>query len=130
MVPVFVQRIQMKKNVRIPNIPMTETGRLLVSVFTVFLLLTVPSPAQENDKEILNRLYREIIGSAPAGIVVTMDSVRHSSLSPAADSPGFVLPAGTLTDPTNEQLKNEIEKLVRDAGTRRDGAVKFMQDSR
>jgi hypothetical protein len=120
----------MVKHVRIGNIPLTEAGRGLVSVFSILLCLTAPSLAQENENETLNRLYREIIESAPAGISVTMDSVHLAAGAVSSDSPRIVLPAGTLSDPTNEQLKNEIEKLVQEAKTRHSGAVKFMQESR
>jgi hypothetical protein len=114
----------------IRNFPKTEPGPLLVSVFAVLLCLTIPAPAQENEHETLNRLYREIIESAPAGISVTMDSVHLAAGAVSSDSPRIVLPVGTLSDPINEQLKNEIEKLLREAGTRHSGAVKFMQESR
>jgi hypothetical protein len=136
MVLFFVKGIQMVKHVRIGNIPKTEAGRGLVSVFSVLLCLTACSFAQENEHETLNRLYREIIGSAPAGITIGMDSVRHavgagsSVQSAAADTPRIILPTGALADPVNEQLRTEIEKLVQEAGTRHNGAMKFMQESR
>jgi hypothetical protein len=116
----------MQLKVRIGKILKPEAGRLLLSGLAVLLCLTLPAPGGENDHEILNRLYREIISSAPAGISVTMDSVR-----PDAGSSVVSPAAGARTDdPTNEQLKNEIEKLVQEAETRHNGALKFMQDSR
>jgi len=128
--------IQMVKHVRIGNIPLTEAGRGLVSIFSILLCLTAPSLAQENENETLNRLYREIINSAPTGISMGMDSVCHavgagsSVQSTSADTPRIILPGGAIADPTNEQLKNEIEKLVQEAKTRHSGALKFMQESR
>ena len=109
----------------IGKIQKPEAGRLLLSGLAVLLCLTLPAPAGENEQEIFNRLYREIISSAPAGISVTMDSVR-----PDAGSSAVPPTAGALSDPTIEQLKSEIEKLVQEAETRHNGALKFMQDSR
>ena len=65
-----------------------------------------------------------------------MDSVRQSASagpslqSTAADTPRIILPAGTFVDLANEQLKNEIEKLLQEAQARHVGALKFMQESR
>lgn len=117
--------IFMQLNVHIGKILKPEAGRLLLSGLAVLLCLTLPASARENEQEILNRLYREIISSAPVGIPVTMDSVR-----PDAGSSAVSPVAGERCDPTNEQLKSEIENLIREAETRHNGALKFMQESR
>ncbi len=85
--------------------------------------------AADNDQEILNQLYREIINSSPAGKSVKMDSMRTIgkiiSPDPAAASPSEI-----ISDPVSERLEKEIEKIVQDAKIRHSDAVKFMQDAK
>jgi hypothetical protein len=111
--------------------------QLFIAGFIAVLFCFVPANADDKDTEMLNRLYREIIGSAPAGISFIGESQRPAGCdvapapSPAGDS---LLPvpsgSGTIADPASEQLRSEIEKIVREAETRHSETIKFMQDTR
>jgi hypothetical protein len=85
--------------------------------------------AADKDQEIFNQLYREIIGSSPAGKTAKMDSMR----SPAGTfphDPETASPPGGTADIVSERLKKEIDKIVQDAQIRHSDAVKFIQDTK
>ncbi len=112
-------------------------AQLFIAGFIAALFCLVPANAEDNEREIGNRLYREIISSAPAGISLIGEAQRPAECdaapapSPAGDS---LLPvpagSGTIADPASEQLRSEIEKIVREAETRHSETIKFMQDTR
>lgn len=95
-------------------------------VITLFLCGYLSTSAEDKDQEVLNQLYNEIVnnGSAPG-----LDSMGKSVLS----SPDILkndLPNTTPGDPVAEQLKREIEKIVKETQVRHGDAVKFMQDAK
>ena len=124
----------MLKSISIKNIILP--GGLFIAGFFAFLSLPMLVAAEDNDHEIFNRLYREIISSTPAGISVSMDSVRpkadavSSAPSSALDSLPITPPVEAFSDPASERLKKEIEKMAREAQTRHSDALKFMQETR
>jgi hypothetical protein len=95
-----------------------------VAGLVVIQCLVFTVSAADNDQEVFNQLYREIIASSPAGKSIRMDSVRPSSTESITDPKS----SGSIADPVSEQLKKEIDKIVQDAKIRHSEAVKFMQD--
>ena len=99
---------------------------ILAFILSFSLAAEQPNP----DKEILNKLYEEIIGSSLNGKTMSMDSIR-----PDLERNPSETRHSTDTDPKagnriDERLDDEINKLIRDAHTRQADAVKFMQDGR
>jgi hypothetical protein len=86
------------------------------------------SNAADDDQEVLNQLYREIISSFPAGKSVKMDSMRTPGAIIFPD-PGKAPASEKIIDPVSERLEKEIENIVQDAKIRHSDAVKFMQDA-
>ena len=87
--------------------------------------LVFTAVAADNDQDVFNQLYREIIASSPAGKSIKMDSIRPAGTGNPTDPKT----SGPVVDPVSEQLKKEIDKIVQDAKIRHSDAVKFMQDS-
>lgn len=106
------------------KISIISRSRLIIAGTLLFQAFAVPARADDGDREILNQLYRDIIGSAPAAETISPDSALRPAGATAAASPSAT---GT---PADDRLKNEIEKMVREAECRHDAAVKFMLDAR
>lgn len=100
--------------------------KLLIGNFAVALVLCsyICSSAEDRDQEILNQLYNEIVGN---GTAPTLDSTGKPELLPPAMLQKDLLNTNT-SDPATEQLKKEIEKIVKETQLRHSDAVKFMQD--
>ncbi len=104
-------------------------GRLFTACFIFHLSLSPPTQAADNDQEILNQLYLDIINSSPAAKSIRMDSMRTPGKTISHDQE--IAPAsGKIPDPVSERLKKEMEKIVKDAQLRHLDAVKFMQDAK
>jgi hypothetical protein len=87
------------------------------------------STAADNDQEILNRLYQEIINSSPAVKSIQMDTIRTLGKTIARDQK-LVAPSEKISDPVSEHLKKELEKILKDTQLRHSDAIKFMQDTK
>lgn len=85
--------------------------------------------AADNDQEILNQLYQEIINSLPAAKSIKMDTIRTLGKTIARDQK-LIAPSEKNSDPVSEHLKKELEKIVKDAQLRHSDAIKFMQDAK
>lgn len=83
--------------------------------------------AQDNNQEIYNQLYQEIINISGTG-ADKLDSVGSSKVGVSEQNPG--LPSGNTSDVINERLKSEMEKIIKDAQIRHSEAIKFMQDTK
>jgi hypothetical protein len=99
-------------------------SRKVMLGFLFIQCLTFTVAAADNEQEVFNQLYREIIASSPAEKSIKMDSVRPASTENLTDPKT----SSSTTDPASEQLKKEIDKIVQDAKIRHSEAVKFMQD--
>jgi hypothetical protein len=111
-------------------IPDSRTGKRFFFAFTIALQCAVAGAiAADNDQEILNQLYREIIGSSPAGIIIKSDSMGTLGKAPSHDRE-MTQPSDKTADLASERLKKEIDKIVEDAKIRHSDAIKFMQDSK
>ena len=103
----------------------TTSGRLMITAMVSLFVLPIPIQAQNvSEREILNQLYRDIIGFSPAAQVPASDSAYPSKETSS------VVTSSASDAPADDQLKKEVEKMVRDAESRRDAAVKFMIDAR
>jgi hypothetical protein len=102
-------------------------GRILTAIFALVLWLPAIVWAADNDKEILNQLYQEIIGSSSAAKSMKMDSMHTPDQGSSPDRE-MVMPSGKNSDLVSERLKKEMEKILKDAQLRHSDAVKFMQD--
>jgi hypothetical protein len=80
--------------------------------------------AGENDQDVLNQLYREIISSSADAKSFKMDSMHAAPPDAGAAS------RASNADAASERLKKEIDKIVRDAQLRHSNAVQFMQDAK
>jgi hypothetical protein len=107
----------------------TSLGRIFSACFIILQCLAPMSEAADNDQEVLNQLYQEIISSFPAGKSVKMDSMRTHGAIILAD-PREAPTSEKITDPVSERLEKEIENIIRDAKIRHSDAVKFMQDAK
>lgn len=111
-------------------------NRLFFTGFIIIMMLTLPGRAEDNDGVVFNRLYQEIMSSAPAELTGTLDSIRpatfnaSSASSPIGDSPLPATSSKITPVPSTEQLKSKIEKMVQDANLRHSEAVKFMRDGK
>jgi len=103
----------------------TMAGRMCTAAFLLFQCLAPMALAGENNQDVLNQLYREIISSSPDVKSFKMDSM-HASVKTAPPDPG----AASVADAASERLKKEIDKIVRDARLRHSNTVKFMQDGK
>ena len=110
--------------------------QLFIAGCVIFLLCIIPSRAEDDDGTIFNRLYREIMSTAPAALTGSMDSGHSASsgvsstFSPSGDSLQAIPQADIIPDPSTEQLKRHIEEIEKDAANRHLDAVKFMQDNK
>jgi hypothetical protein len=105
-------------------------SRFFMACFVVLQCLA-PSLtiAGDNDQEILNQLYREIVGSSPAGNSIKIDSLRALGKA-LSRNPEPTPPLEKIPDLASERLTKEIDKIVRDAQIRHSDAVKFIQDAK
>ena len=111
-------------------VPTSRNGMRLFFTFIIALQCTLTGVfAADNDQEILNQLYQEIIGSSAAGKIIKSDSMETlgKTASPDREMPQ---PSDKTADLASERLKKEIDNIVHDAKIRHSDAVKFMQDSK
>jgi hypothetical protein len=107
---------------------MTFFNRVCITGFLTLQWLPSVINAADNDQEIYNQLYREIISSSRDVKSIKMDSMQNRE-NGASKKPEQESPALTPSDPVSERLKQEIDKMVQDAKIRHSDAVKFMQDT-
>jgi hypothetical protein len=97
-------------------------------VFFIQLCIQGYINAEDNNQEIFNQLYQEIVNSS-----VNSNPLKNDSMS-SGDNTSFKQEMGIAPekgiDPTTEQLKKEIEKIIKDVQLRHSDAVKFMQDEK
>jgi hypothetical protein len=108
---------------------MYDTGRICAACIILLQCFVFKTAAGDSDQEIFNRLYREIMSSAPNGQSVKTDSM----VSAGEANPPEATSARSSERNDNsaeERLKNEIEKIVHDAQLRHADAVKFMEDAK
>jgi hypothetical protein len=116
--------------VKINKLLRTRSGGGLFSGCIVALAGSIAAAlAADNDQEILNQLYQEIISSAPSGKTAKRDSLR-SPLKPPSGGREIAPPPEKLPELPSERVKQEIEKIVQDAKIRHSDAIKFIQDSK
>jgi hypothetical protein len=103
------------------------------SIAACILLLSLTIGAQENESDIFNRLYSEIISTAPNGNAPKMDS-----LIPKVEQSGFFdgkkddhsSGQNILPDGSTDQLKEEIDRLVKEIQIRHSEKIRFMEDGK
>jgi hypothetical protein len=111
-------------------IPTPQKGaRLFFAFFCAFQCTLTDAAAADNDQEILNQLYQEIMSSSPAGRPMKGDSAGPLGRGQSADRE-MAQPPDKAADIASERLRIEIDKIVQDAKVRHSDAVKFMQDSK
>jgi hypothetical protein len=88
---------------------------------------TAVAIAGDNDQEILNQLYQEIVSSSDAAKVPKIDSLRTPGKVFSNDKT-IAPPSDKITGLSSEKLTQEIEKIIKDAKIRHSDAVKFLQD--
>ena len=112
------------KNISIYSL-ITMSGRMCAAAFLLFQCLAPAALAGDNDQDVLNQLYREIISSSPDVKSFKMDTI-HAAVKIAPPDAA----AASGADAASERLKKEIDKIVRDAQLRHSNTVKFMQDGK
>ena len=105
------------------------TGRICVACVLLLQCFAIKAIAGDNDQEIFNRLYREIMSSAPGGQPVKTDSMVSAGEANPPES-ASARSSERNDNPAKERLKNEIEKIVHDAQLRHADAIKFMEDAK
>lgn len=100
----------------------TSGSRPLIAGLLLLQSLSIPARADDGDREILNQLYHDIIGASQVAKTIAPDSGM-----PLAGARASV---PSTTAPADEQLKNEIEKIMQEVEARHDAAVKFMLEAR
>ena len=111
-------------------VPTSGNGKRLFFTYIIALQCALTGAiAADNDQEILNQLYREIIGSSAAGKIVKSDSMGTPGITASAVRE-MPQPSDKTADLASERLKKEIDNIVHDAKIRHSDAVKFMQDSK
>ena len=104
-------------------------GRIFLSCFIILQYLPAIVAAADNDQEILNKLYQEIINSSPAAKFIKTDSMPTNGKTISRDQE--IVPASEkISGLVSERLKKEMEKIITDAQLRHSDAVKFMQDAK
>jgi hypothetical protein len=121
----------------IPKMSGTRVCGGLPRAFFLFLgCLLVPwvTVAQDNEHDLLNRLYREIIDGAAAGSTAATGPTRPAGVQPVPVSADSIhAPSADPAASTTEQealLQSRIETLMHEAEQRHSDAVKFMQDTK
>lgn len=97
-------------------------------IATIIIINPFYVMAQDNNQEIYNQLYLEIINISGTGNADKLDSMGSSRVGVSERNPG--LPSGNTSDVINERLKSEMEKIIKDAQIRHSDAIKFMQDTK
>ena len=100
-----------------------------MAFFALVQCLPPIAAAADNDKDILNKLYQEIISSSPAAKSVKMDSMPTPGKTIPPDQE-IGSPSEKKSDFVSERLKKEMDKIIKDAQIRHSEAVKFMQDGK
>jgi hypothetical protein len=104
-------------------------SQILAACFFILQCLPTIVAAADNDQEILNQLYQDIINSSPAGKSIKLDTMHTPSKTISRDQE--IVPASDKNSGlVSERLKKEMEKIMRDAQLRHSDAVKFMQDAK
>jgi hypothetical protein len=103
--------------------------RIFSVCFFMVLCCAGVSTSADNDQEILNQLYQEIIHSSTAVKSIKLDTLRTLGKTIARNQE-MVAPSEKISDPVSERLKKELEKIVNDAQVRHSDAIKFMQDAK
>jgi hypothetical protein len=107
---------------------MAFLGRIFLACFVILQGLPAMVLAVDNDKEILNQLYQDIINSSPAAKSIKIDTM---SVGKTISHDQEITPSsGKIPDLVSERLKKEMEKILKDAQLRHSDAVKFMQDAK
>jgi hypothetical protein len=100
-----------------------------VAVFLIFQFIPLVIWAKDNEQDIFNQFYKEIITSATNGKTGKFDSINLLKPSSACDQK-VVPPAGSNVDAVSERVKKEIDKNINDFQLRHSDAVKFMQNEK
>lgn len=98
-------------------------------MFSILQCVSLFALAENNDQDIFNRFYKEIVNSATVGKPQKGDSINSKTASGLIDHKLANSSANT-SDEFSEKLKNEIEKNVKDFQLRHSDAVKFMQEEK
>jgi hypothetical protein len=96
-----------------------------IVVATLILTSSFCCLAQEDNQEIYNQLYQEIINTSGGGNSEKLDSMGASTSAQKS-----IVSPGKGPEVMDERLKAEMEKIVKDAQVRHSNAVKFMQDAK
>jgi len=99
-----------------------------LSVSGLMILMNLPVIAQENEGELFNQLYREIISSATDGGAVRMDSLYPEAVGNLKKKSGNPSENSITDAAATEQLKEEINKMVKDIQARHSERIRFMRD--
>jgi hypothetical protein len=94
-------------------------------VATLILSSSFCIMAQDNNQEIYNQLYQEIINTSGAG-----NSEKLDSMGSSANAVKSIVSSEKSADVMDERLKIEMEKILKDAQVHHSDAVKFMQDTK
>lgn len=103
-----------------------------VPVFVFLALIAVCAPsAYSDDKQILEQLYQEIIGSSNGVGDVDKPVKLTNGLGKPTESENMQMDnLHPDIDPAAEKLRQDIQKIVDEANIRHEDAVKFMQDTK
>lgn len=99
------------------------------AIVTIIQCIPTFTMAQNNDQDIFNQFYKEIINSATVGKPQKTDSIELKRLSGLIDQKSSTTSVNA-SDAVSERLKNEIEKNVKDFQLRHNNAVRFMQEEK
>jgi hypothetical protein len=113
-------------NLFFKNSKLAFLGRIFLACFVILPAIVL---AADNDQEILNQLYQDIINSSPAAKSIKIDTM-HSSGKIISQDQEIAPSSGKNPDIVSERLKKEMEKILKDAQLRHSDAVKFMQDTK
>lgn len=104
----------------------------LIGIVTVILSFSAERSFGD-DREILDQLYREILNSSDMPFKLGDSAGRGDVPKEQIPSDNKCTPPSlgkVKVAPSDEKLRQEIEKMIEDAAVRHSEAVKFMQDSK
>src|SRR5690554_734989 len=105
--------------------------KMVITIAAFILLLSLTAGAQENESEIFNQLYSEIISTALNGKTPKMDSlIPEMEQNGRFDGKKDDSPTGQNITPDGStgQLKEEIDWLVKEIQMHHSEKIRFMED--
>lgn len=105
---------------------------LLISIPFLAVCLNIPATVfAENDQDVVNRLYQEIINTSRIQMDTTDPNEKQNDASTSqSDSISVRLQSGEQPGSSSERLEKQIEMIRKDIELRHSETVKFMQDDK